>query len=659
VAARRRLVAIVFTDISGYTSLAQSNERAALALIEAQDELVRPLLRAHRGRKVKGIGDGLLLEFPNALDAVEFALAFQRATRDRGRADGTPELRVRIGIHLGDVERRGTDILGDSVNVASRLEPLADPGGICLSASVHELVRHKISAPIERLGARTLKGVREPVEVYRIAPGPPGATTAASGALPPRLAVLPLSNISPDPHDEYLADGLTEELTSVLSQIRGLRVIARTSVNQYKGTTKSVGQIGAELGVASLLEGSVRKSGDQLRISMQLIDVRSEEHRWTETYDRRLENIFAIQAEVAERTAAALKVELLQPERAALGERPTSNLAAYEAYLRGIEAYHRREPGPDPYFRTKSYFETALREDPDLAPAHAYLANILIGTLGQSAAARDVAPAARSHIARALALSPNSSEAHAAAGNLAVQVDLDWPRAEAEFQLAIELGPSNANAHFWYGFLLTCLQRLEEAESHLRSAIELDPLWANPRVNLAGVLCVSGKSAPAIELVREAQAAFGPSPLLEAQLAFCYLFAGRWNEALRLAEGLAEAPGWYAQGGRAMMLAWLGKPEAAREILRGWERHELTGYVPLGVIAELYGVLGDPDRALATAERDLTEGDRTFWNYYQSPAFESLWDDPRFVRLLNSVHLPTTRPKGQMPRPDGAGPRAR
>ncbi len=650
-AANRRLAAIVFTDIAGYTSLAQSDERAALALIETQDRLVQPLLKDHRGRKVKAIGDGLLLEFRNALDAVEFAVAFQRAAHERGHGAGAPELRVRIGIHIGDVERRGSDILGDAVNVASRIEPVAEAGGICISAPVYELVRNRITDPIEKLGARTLKGVREPVEVYRIALEGPVAPTAPAGRAPPRLAVLPLTNISPDPKDEYLADGLTEELISVLSQIRGLRVIARTSVRQYKGSTKSIGQIGAELGVASVLEGSVRKAGDQLRISVQLIDVTSQEHRWAETYDRRLENIFAIQAEVAERTASALKVELLTPERAALREQPTSNLRAYEAYLRGIEAYHRHVWGMDAYTRAQQYFEAALQEDPDLAAAHAYIANILIGMIGQSAAARDVAPEARRHSERALALQPNSSDAHAARGNLAVQVDLDWPRAEAEFRKAIELNPSNANAHFWYGFLLSALQRPDEAMAQLRTAIDLDPLWVNPRSNLVGLLTIKGELEEAIPMAEGMVRAFGPSPMLQAELAFAYVFAGRTDDALRAVEAFADEPGEYARGVRAFLLAYLGKPERAREFLDDWEQHRKPGYVPLGIVAVLYAVRGEREKALATIERDLKEGDRTLWNYYQTPAFDTLWDDPRFVSLVRSAGLPATRPKWVVPPP--------
>jgi adenylate cyclase len=645
VATHRRLAAIVFTDLVGYTALAQSDERAALGLLEAQDRLVRPLLETHRGRKVKAIGDGLLLEFKNALDAVEFAVAFQQAAGALDQGAGAPPLRVRIGIHLGDVERRGSDILGDAVNVASRIEPLAEPGGICLSAPVYELVHNKVPYAIEKLGRPSLKGLQSPMDVYRVRASVPAPGTPTLRSGPPRLAVLPLANISPDPNDEYFADGLTEELISALSQIRGLRVIARTSVGQYKGTTKPVGQIGSELGVTAVLEGSVRKAGEQLRITVQLIDVPTQEHRWAQTYDRRLENVFAIQAEVAERAAGALRVELLTPERRALGERPTENLAAYESYLRGLEAYHRREMGSSTYVQARRHFDAALREDPEFAAAHAYLANILIGDLGFSAAARDVVPPARGHVEAALRSNPNSSDAHTAAGNLALQVDLDWGRAETEFQRAISLNPSSATAHFWYGFLLITLQRNEEGRAQFEAAVELDPLWVNARTNLMGVLSSLGEFDAAIDLGRRTLATSGWSPIVGGQLAFTFALAGRWEESREAAKAFAEMPGAYSQGLYACLLLWLGEPETARRLRAAWEEHPDREYIPPGVAAMLYAALGDPKKAFDLIELDLSEGDRSLWNYYQSPAFDAYRADPRFLALLRSVHLPTVPPK--------------
>ncbi|HYA54775.1 MAG TPA: adenylate/guanylate cyclase domain-containing protein, partial [Thermoplasmata archaeon] len=335
-ATSRRLSAIMFTDMVESTQLAQRDERAALALIEEQEKLARPVLTSHHGRWVKSTGDGFLAEFGSALDAVECAVELQDRVRERNRSPGAVPLRIRVGVHLGDVQRRSGDIFGDAVNVAARVESAAEPGGVCISGPVHELVRNKVPNPLERLGAQTLKGVTEPVQLYRVVLSPTEPSVSPRTDSVPRLAVLPLANISPDPRDEYFADGLTEELISVLSKIPGLRVIARTSVTPYKSSSKSAAQIGTELGVGSILEGSVRKAGDRLRISLQLIDASSQEHVWTESYDRQMSDVFAIQSEVAESTAKAIRVELSDRAREFLGRAPTTNLRAYDLFLRAI-----------------------------------------------------------------------------------------------------------------------------------------------------------------------------------------------------------------------------------------------------------------------------------------------------------------------------------
>ncbi len=651
-ASSRRLAAIVFTDIVGFTPLTQSDEAAALRLLEAQERIVRPLLESHRGRKVKSIGDGQLLEFRNALDAVEFSVALQRAAHERGEPHGAPALRLRVGIHLGDVQRKGSDILGDAVNLAARIEPLADPGGIDLTAQVFEQVRRKVPYQLESVGVRTLKGVAEPVEIYRVSLPWSEPAPAAAPAGPPRLAVLPFANISPDPNDGYFADGLTEELISVLSQIRGLRVIARTSVGQYKDTTKPIGQIGSELGVSSVLEGSVRKAGDHLRITVQLIDVGTEEHRWAQTYERKLENVFAIQAEVAERTAGALQVELLRPEREAIGGRPTKSLAAYEAYLRGLTAYHQRALVTEPYTKAKECFEEAIRQDPEFTAAYAYLANILIGELGQLQSRADVVPRARELVERALELNPNSSDAHTAAGNLALQADLDWPRAEEEFRRAIALNPSSSTARFWYGFLLGALQRPEEARRQFEATVELDPLWLVGRANLVGSLGILGEHERAITLGRSTLAMAPDFAFLHVQLAFALLLAGQFDEAGHEAQLLKSETSLYARQTRGLLLAWLGHPEEARALLKEFESHSATAYVSIPLVAAIYAELGDAEHALSLLERDARRGDRLFWSYYQLPAFDPLREDPRFVAILRGMNLPTGPPKRpRVPRP--------
>jgi len=654
----RRLAAIMFTDVVGFTASAQKDEAASLARLREQEGIVRPLFPPYGGREIKSTGDGFLVEFESALKATECAVEIQRRLRERNSKEPAAPIQLRIGVHVGDVEEDGGDIFGDAVNVASRVVPLAEPGGVCISDHVATHVRSKIPYPLDKLSPRNLKGVREPMDVYRVVlPWEAGGSSAGSSSLP-RIAVLPFANISPDPENEYFADGLTEELITVLSQIKGLRVISRTSINQYKGTTKPVAQIGSELGADSVLEGSVRKAGDQLRIAVQLIDTRSDEHRWAQTYDRRLENVFAIQAEVAERTAGALKVELLKSERDALQERPTSSLAAYESYLRGIQA--NRLWGTDTARRhtldreAEKYLEAAVREDPAFAAAYSQLANHLLGTWGLVRSTSEALPRARECVAKALELSPNSSEAHTAAGNLAFQADRDWGRAEAEFQQAIALNPSSTGARFWYAYLLWVLQRFDEARKQDRAAIELDPLWAAPRDHLIFCSHYYDELEQSIASLEKLANAFPDSDTLRYQLAELYAHAGRSEDALRLIEPLAGSMEPFPRRARATILAVLGSPEELRANLADWEQGRWPEYTSPSNVAMGYVLAGEQEKALVLLERDLREGERLLWSVYQVPYFDPIRGDPRFIAMLHALKLPTqlSRPLW----PDGRHP---
>ncbi len=283
----RKLAAIMFTDMTGYTVLGQRNESLSLALLEEQRKLIRPILTRHNGREVKTIGDAFLVEFPSGLDGVRCAYDIQRAVREFNislRQENRVHLRV--GIHLGDVVEYQGDISGDAVNVASRIESLADDGGVCLTRQVYDQVNNKFELRLESLGLQQLKNVNVPIEIFKMIM--PWTTTGYSETATKvfdkrRIAVLPFANISPDPENEYFADGMTEELISTMSRIGGLKVIARTSVMGYKGGQKKIAEIAKELEVGSVLEGSVRKAGDKLRITVQLIDSASSDHVWAES----------------------------------------------------------------------------------------------------------------------------------------------------------------------------------------------------------------------------------------------------------------------------------------------------------------------------------------------------------------------------------------
>ncbi len=632
----------MFTDMVGSTALGQVDEAASLALTEEMRTRLRPLFRDHRGRVIKTMGDGFLIEFLSALEAVTCGLEIQRSILERNVSIRQgPRLLVRIGIHLGDVVEVDGDISGDAVNIASRIEPLAEPGGLCVTEQVYAQVRHKVSPPFQKLPPRPLKGVQDPIDVYGLVPTERPDEAPSGRPSPPRIAVLPLANISPDPSDEYFADGLTEELITVLSQIRGLRVIARTSVAQYKGSTRSIPQIGRELGVDSILEGSVRKAGDQLRITLQMIEVATEEHRWAHTYDRRLENIFAVQREIAERTAETLRIELLSAERDALVQRPTTSSAAYSLYLRGLHALRATASLDDA--GAVSYFEAALREDPRFSPPYSVLANVLIGASGETRPSREVLPRARELVNRALELDPESSDAHCARGNLAMQDTHDWELAEQEFLRAIGLNPSSSTARFWFGVLLLTLQRTVEAETQLRLAIELDPLITAPKMVLVRVFMADGKFDRALDLLR---AILRSSPeradLYSVWTGWCLFLDGRPEEARREADAWLPKQDRPGHPGPALLQAALGNPAPARAWLSALEGGSAPGFHTLSHAAAACAVLGETQKALDLLERDLREGERNLWFVYDFPSFDPLRAEPRFLAMLRSMNLPTT-----------------
>ena len=634
----RRLSAIVFTDIVGSTELAQKDERAALALIAEQESLAQSTVAEHHGRRVKSTGDGLLMEFPSAIDAVESAVELQRRIFERNRrAEATP-LRVRIGVHLGDVHGREGDIFGDSVNIAARVESAGDAGGVCISETVYNLVRNKLPYGLERLPAVRLKGLAEPMDLYRVmlpwvrASGPPADSPV------PRLAVLPLANISPDASDAYFADGLTEELIAVLSKIPGLRVIARTSVIPYKSSSKSVAEIGTELGVRSILEGSVRKAGDRLRITLQLIDVTSQEHVWSERFDRELSDVFAIQTEVAERTAKAIRIELSERAREHLRRPPTSDLTAYELYLRSIPLND--EVSDEAFRQSVRLLEEAIQRDPDFALAIAHLADRFVQGAGDFLTHREGFARARTLLARALALDPDLSEAHAAQADLAMQEEHDWERARAEFQRALALNPSNAAARMSYAGLLRALGENEAAERELRASIEIHPTWWVPRWGLVDLALDRGDIPLAQERAEKLLSPDPNPPLTHLSFAMRYAKTGKEAEARRELERAGMPSTVLFRIAHAMVLGALHEPAEARTLLAELTDEAHPVFVASEYLAGLYVIVGDRERALAILETAVRNRESGLWLRHSLPAFDPIRNDPRFVAALRSFHLP-------------------
>src|SRR5437870_9944984 len=347
----RRLTAILAADVVGYSRLMGANESGTVTALETlRSDFINPKIGEHQGRIVKLTGDGMLVEFPSVVNAVACAAEVQRGVRDRNK--GVPRdrrIEFRIGVNVGDVIVQGEDIFGDGVNVAARLESIATPGGIAISGPVRDHVGNRLDLTFEDMGEQTLKNIERPIRVYRVAVDSPAALgtkdeepTQHQQLEKPSVAVLPFNNMSGDPEQEYFSDGITEDIITDLSNISGLFVVARHTAFTYKGKPVKVQQVGKELGVAFILEGSVRKAGARVRVTGQLIKSKDGGHVWADRYDRDLTDIFAIQDEITHAIVEELKVKLLPQERKSIALAPTDNIEAYTYYLKGRDFLNRR-----------------------------------------------------------------------------------------------------------------------------------------------------------------------------------------------------------------------------------------------------------------------------------------------------------------------------
>jgi adenylate cyclase len=629
----------MFTDMVGSTAAAQVNEAGAIRLRNEQEALLHPLLEAYQGRKVKSMGDGFLTEFDSALRATQCAVEIQRRIHERNARNAADPLHVRIGIHVGDVEQQGTDIFGDAVNIASRIEPVAEPGGICVSNAVREQVWNKVSDRLEKLPPTTLKGLRLPMDLYRIVLpwSIPDSSTNHSG--PPGLAVLPFKNISPDPTDAYFAEGLTEELITVVSQLRGLRVISRTSVMQYQAATKSLSQVGAELGVSSILEGSVRKSGNRLRITAQLIDAHSDRHLWAKSYDRELDDVFAVQSEIAKQVAEALAVELRPAEEARLEARSPVRADSYLAYLKGRALMHEYSQASKD--AAKEQFELAISLDPMNAAAYAGLADV-VRILGwwHARGPRTVwDPEGRRWAARAIELDPNLADAHASMG-LVHWDSYEWTAAESEFKLAISLNPSFSSAHHWYGSLLEEQGRGEDALAEFLLAEGSDPLWPDNLVSLADLLSWLGRSDEALTRVEKLARVAPDFSEYAATRAFYYDsradVANTVKELQRMEELVSDQS--FKPILRAFTLVFAGETQRGRDLLEQAVK-DPTARVHAWNVAWVYALLHDLDACFRWLQVAFEEHSLPLQVLRLYPGLAPVRADPRFAALLKRMNL--------------------
>lgn len=638
---QRQLAAIVFTDMVGYSALSQHDEALAIRLLDAHNSLMRAVLQRHRGREVKTIGDAFLIEFPSALEAVLFAVDAQEEFRKLGgTTDASERVSIRVGVHVGDVVRRDGDLFGDAVNIASRIVGVAEEGGICVSNHVRDQVVNKVKYRLEKVPPQPLKNIDLEVELYRVVLPWDNQAEVPSAGSAIRIAVIPFVNISPDPSDSYFADGLTEELISALSEVRELRVIARTSVNRYRNSSTSVDQMGRELRVSHLLEGSVRKSGNRVRVAAHLVDARSQEEVWSEIYEKDLADVFSIQSGIAASVVDSLRVRLLSTERARIEAKETKNVAAYVAYLKGRSLL--REGTEKAAHLARKQFEYAIQEDKNYAKAYAGMADsvMLLGDylFAPIPAALDEAT---KYVRKALALDPNLAEARVSLANL-LMYDYRFDEAEKEFRKAIEANPSYATGHHWYSACLQTFGRFKEALDEVLQAEELDPLSSAITLSVIYRMRNWKMDEETEKRIRKLEEIDSGSPLIdEAKMVYAFSKSD-WDAAevhvRKMMERDPSDP--YLDSDLAYLYAATGRREDAMKLAEKLKRVPEDARIKGQLLAFVYVGLGDIDSAFLWLNYAVAKKEE-FISWVRSyPLFKPVQSDPRFSDLLRAANLP-------------------
>jgi TolB-like protein/tetratricopeptide (TPR) repeat protein len=625
----------MFTDLVGYTALTQSNEGQALGLLERHNSLVRPLFPKFHGVEIKSIGDSFLVEFDSALDALLCAMAIQTSLHDYNASSPDDwKIRLRIGIHLGDVVHRDGDVFGDAVNISSRVEPLAEPEGVCISRQVYDQVQNKFEFPLVSLGQKDLKNVKASVEVFAVQM--PWATrqSVPSSSGSRRVAVLPFSNLSPDPNDEYFADGLTEELITTVSRIEGTEVISRTSVMQYKKAPKPIREISRELEAGTVLEGSVRKAGNRLRVTVQMVDAGRDRHVWAETYDRNLDDVFTIQTDIAERVAVAFRAKMNEPSGS---EGSTGNVDAYTAYLRGVQRSYENDPAA--LKESIGFLKSAVSMDPSFARAYARLSHVwrdlafyqdYLGSLKEAEAAAE----------KALSVGPNTAEAHAAMAGVHLAFDR-FPGARKELEVAVRVNPNYAEAYHLLGEVYGAFGELDLSIANFGKAYTLDPLSRRMGIIFAFMLSLAGRTDEAMKVLARLRELYPSDSQVYHAMAFCYECSKDFTKAHQaLDEG--QKLGSYEPAlkiERGVLYAMQGRRDEAEEALRNILATEKGDAVITNAKFWIRNALGDYDEAFEALDEQARLHSWIFF-LKSDPWLAELRRDPRFAEFCRKVGLP-------------------
>jgi len=630
------------------------------------------------------------VEFHSALEAAQCGIEIQRALAKRNHdVPNDRRVEIKIGIHIGDVVHRGGDVYGDGVNIASRIEPLAGAGGICVSMDVERQIRNALEARFEKLAPTELKNISVAMDLFRIVlpwetpvkaeasasgraspagrwagvgillliavgvgwwfvhqPGQgtkqvtsaPGAQGAASATDQKSIAVLPFVSMSADKADEYLSDGMTEELLNVLAQVPGLRVPGRSSSFAFKGKTEDgiFRKVGEQLHVATVLEGSVRKAGDKLRITAQLINVADGFHLWSETYNGDMKDILTVQSDVAQRVVQALQVKLGVEATRALATRPTDNPEAHRLYLLGRHQFGKNSLAGQS--NAMQYFNQALQVDPSYALAYCGLADNY-GWMGGLLSGKELWAKEKEMAQKALALDPNLADAHLSLG-IALASGFDWEGGEREIKRALELNPKLALAYDQLAWQHGIFERFNEAIKNERKAIELDPLSPMFNTDFGWRLYEARRYDEALVLARKTLELDSNFAGAHDLLGLCFLWKGDSAGAIaEFQESKSLDPQPYYDAALAYAYARAGDRAKVEQARRDLDDLAKQRYISPGLRMLLHFGLGEKDKALDWLEQCYQEQDGTCWNLKTNPLYDPVRNEPRFQALLKKVGL--------------------
>jgi len=636
----RLLAAIMFTDMVGYTALMQKDEQKAKQNRDRHRKIQQNAVENHQGKILQYYGDGTLIIFNSAIEGVDCAIQIQMELQKE------PKIPLRIGIHTGDIVYDDEGVYGDGVNVASRIEGLAVSGSILISGKVFDEVKNHQAISTVYLGTYDLKNVSKPLEVYAV--DNEGLAVPSENEIKPRdhlksLAVLPFVNMSSDPENEYFSDGITEELLNVLAQEPGLQVTARTSSFAFKGRNEDIKQIGAQLGAKTILEGSVRKAGNRIRITAQLISTADGYHIWSETYDRQLEDIFEVQDEIVHKIRNRLREKLtLKAEEVTFVKPPTNNIEAYNIYLKGL--FHSNKWTLEDAEIAMDAFHKAIEMEPDFALPHSRLSYIYIylGNLGKRPV-HEVSPKAKEHAQKAIQLDELAAESHEALANVYFYYEWNWDKAYQSIEKAIELNPSYAEAYLSMAIWFTIHGRFDEAIESIRKSIQLDPF--NPVGNYCygAVLLFSGRikeSSDQLDKLFEISPQFPDALALKGLT--CQLL-GEYENAMKLFMEVQKIPGFEIVTGGYLGSLFLdmNQPAKAEEYLDKLLTFDKTvsGQNVAFSIASIYAQMDKPDEVFHYLEKSAAKKDNSIIYILVYPTLKKYHQDPRFAEIVKKIGL--------------------